>query len=258
MWARSQEVWASLGGGWPGITCFPCTERHSTGPSGGTTRQEASSWASHWASSDRQASAKALAPGGNPSGVHAKSLQYSWLFATPWTVARQAPLSLGFSRQEETGVGSHLLFQGIFLIQGLNLSLLCLLHWQASSLPLVPPGKPRESMPATYSEGKPNQPPPRVLPPPLPQSGYWCIEGIFVNAACSTGWLFIVCTYPLFLFHKCSFWIRLRSESVLCIHEFYVLYVGISSFNVWWSQCFWRECCIVDSGDIRCVAMQCH
>ena len=23
-----------------------------------------------------------------------------WLFATPWTVARQAPLSMGFSRQE--------------------------------------------------------------------------------------------------------------------------------------------------------------
>ena len=42
MWAHSQEVWASLGGRWPGITCFPCTERHSTGPSGGTTRQEAS------------------------------------------------------------------------------------------------------------------------------------------------------------------------------------------------------------------------
>ena len=108
-------------------------------------------------------------------------------FATPWTVAHQAPLSLGFSGQEETGVGSHLLFQGIFLTQGVNLSLLCLLHWQASSLPLVPRGKPRESMPEAYSEGKPNQPPPRVLPPPLPQPGYWCIEGIFVNAACSTG-----------------------------------------------------------------------
>ena len=27
-------------------------------------------------------------------------LSYVWLFATPWTVAHQAPLSLGFSRQE--------------------------------------------------------------------------------------------------------------------------------------------------------------
>ena len=30
--------------------------------------------------------------------------------------------------------------QGIFLTQGLNLSLLCLLHWQVGSLPLAPPG----------------------------------------------------------------------------------------------------------------------
>ena len=31
--------------------------------------------------------------------------------------------------------------QGIFLIQVLNPRLLCLLHWQTDSLPLVPPGK---------------------------------------------------------------------------------------------------------------------
>ena len=31
--------------------------------------------------------------------VHAESLQ-SCLFATPWTAAHQAPLSMGFSRQE--------------------------------------------------------------------------------------------------------------------------------------------------------------
>ena len=35
--------------------------------------------------------------------------------------------------------------QGIFLIQGSNLHLLCVLHWQASSLPLVLPGKEPES-----------------------------------------------------------------------------------------------------------------
>ena len=29
-----------------------------------------------------------------------KSLSRVWLFATPWTVAYQAPLSMGFSRQE--------------------------------------------------------------------------------------------------------------------------------------------------------------
>ena len=49
----------------------------------------------------------------------------------------------GNSPGKNTGVGCHALLQGIFLTQGLNLSLLCLLHWQAGSLPLVPPGKPR-------------------------------------------------------------------------------------------------------------------
>ena len=39
-----------------------------------------------------------------------------------------------------TGVGCHALLQGIFLTQGSGSQLLCLLHWQASSLPLVPPG----------------------------------------------------------------------------------------------------------------------
>ena len=32
--------------------------------------------------------------------VKVKSLSRVWLFATPWTAAYQAPLSLGFSRQE--------------------------------------------------------------------------------------------------------------------------------------------------------------
>ena len=43
--------------------------------------------------------------------------------AIPWTVAHQDPLSMEFSRQN-TGVGSHFLFQGIFQTQGLNLGLL--------------------------------------------------------------------------------------------------------------------------------------
>ena len=50
------------------------------------------------------------------------------LFATPWTVYFQAPLSMGFS-SKNTGVGCRALLQGIFLIQGLNPQLLCLLHW---------------------------------------------------------------------------------------------------------------------------------
>ena len=38
-------------------------------------------------------------------------------------------------------VGCHALLQGIFPIQGLNPSLLFLLHWEVGSLPLAPPGK---------------------------------------------------------------------------------------------------------------------
>ena len=32
--------------------------------------------------------------------VKVKSVSHVWLFATPWTAAHQAPLSMGFSRQE--------------------------------------------------------------------------------------------------------------------------------------------------------------
>ena len=42
---------------------------------------------------------------------------------------------------KNTGMGCHFLLQGIFLTQGKNLHLLCLLHWQADCLPLAPPGK---------------------------------------------------------------------------------------------------------------------
>ena len=55
-----------------------------------------------------------------------------WLFATLWTVALQAPLPMGFSRQEYW-TGCHFLLQEIFLTQGSNLQLLhcrwLLNHW---------------------------------------------------------------------------------------------------------------------------------
>ena len=44
---------------------------------------------------------------------------------------------------------SHAFLQGIFLTQGWNPGLLSLLHWQASSLPLAPPGKPYVATEAT-------------------------------------------------------------------------------------------------------------
>ena len=58
--------------------------------------------------------------------MHAQSLSCARLFVTPWTVARQAPLSTDFSRQESWS-GLHFLLQGIFLTQELNP---CLLHWR--------------------------------------------------------------------------------------------------------------------------------
>ena len=58
------------------------------------------------------------------------------LFATPWTVARQAPLSMEFSGKN-IKVGCHFLLQGIFQTLGLNSCLLGLLQWQAGSLPNI-------------------------------------------------------------------------------------------------------------------------
>ena len=60
----------------------------------------------------------------------------AWLFTTLWTVARQALLSMGFFRQEYWS-GLQFPPQGIFLTQGWNLHLLCLLHWQAGSFLLT-------------------------------------------------------------------------------------------------------------------------
>ena len=105
----------------------------------------------------------------------ARVLSHVRLFATPGTVTPQAPLSMGFPRQEfwsglpfptpgdlptpgveprspplqadslpakpqgklkNTGVGSLSLLQSIFPTQESNWGLLCLLHFQADSLPL--------------------------------------------------------------------------------------------------------------------------
>ena len=64
------------------------------------------------------------------------------LFATLWTVACLAPLSMGIL--QATILECHLLLQVIFLIQGSKPCLLSLLQWQAGSLPLAPPGKPQK------------------------------------------------------------------------------------------------------------------
>ena len=65
------------------------------------------------------------------------------LFVTPWTVACPSPLSMEFSRQQHR---HRLPFPTlgdlpIPVIQTAPL-IINLLHWQADSLPLAPPGKP--------------------------------------------------------------------------------------------------------------------
>ena len=60
-------------------------------------------------------------------------------FVTPWTVAYQAPLSMGFPRQQYWN-GLPFPSLGIFPTQGPNLHLL---HWQVGSLS---PGKPKDTL----------------------------------------------------------------------------------------------------------------
>ena len=69
------------------------------------------------------------------------ALSRVWLSVTPWTVAHQAPLSMGFSRQEYWS-GLHFLLTGIFLTQGSNLHFLYLLHWRQILNPLSHQGSP--------------------------------------------------------------------------------------------------------------------
>ena len=69
------------------------------------------------------------------SFIIAPSLSRVRLFVTPWTIVLQAPLPMGFSKQEYWS-GLYFLLQGVFLTQGLNPHCLHLLCWQVDSLPL--------------------------------------------------------------------------------------------------------------------------
>ena len=55
-------------------------------------------------------------------------LNHSRLFTALWTVAHQAPLSMGFSKppDKDTGVGCHALLQGIFPDPGVELNISCI------------------------------------------------------------------------------------------------------------------------------------
>ena len=72
----------------------------------------------------------------------AKSLSCVHLFGTPWTVARQAPLSMGFSRQEYWR-GLPCPPPGDLCNPGIEPMSLMSPALQAGSLTLEPPGKPQ-------------------------------------------------------------------------------------------------------------------
>ena len=121
--------------------------------------------------------------------MRAQSPSHIQLFVTPWTLVHQAPLSMGFPRQEYwTGL--------LFFLHGIFLP--CLLHWQAGSLPLHHQGSPLD--PVGSNPGLPHcrwilyqlshQGRPRILEwvayPfssrsswPMSQTGVSCIAGMF-------------------------------------------------------------------------------
>ena len=68
-------------------------------------------------------------------------LQLRQTLWTLWTTARQAPLSMGFSRQEDWS-GLPCAPPGDLPDPGIQVSSLSLLRWQLSSLPLAPLEKP--------------------------------------------------------------------------------------------------------------------
>ena len=74
--------------------------------------------------------------------MHAKPLQSCLTLCNPLDCSPPGSSVDEDSPGKNIGVGCHALLQGIFSTQGLNQSLLYLLHWQVSSLPLAVPGNP--------------------------------------------------------------------------------------------------------------------
>ena len=69
--------------------------------------------------------------------MHAKSLQSCLTLRTPWTVAHQAPLSVGISRQDDWR-GLPFLSPGDLPHPRIKSTSLASLYWQVCSLPLAP------------------------------------------------------------------------------------------------------------------------
>ena len=71
-----------------------------------------------------------------------RHFSHVWLFSTPWTVAHRASHLSGLPFSP----------QGIFPTPGWNPHLLSLLHWQAGSLSLAPPGKPLQDWSLVFND----------------------------------------------------------------------------------------------------------
>ena len=102
------------------------------------------------------------------------------LFVTPMDCSPPGSSVHGDSPGKNTRVACHLLLQGIFLTQGLNLHLLCLLHQQVGSLPLPPPVKPARRVAQCNQNSKPLLTALASVSPPIQWGGginlLWLIE----------------------------------------------------------------------------------
>ena len=78
------------------------------------------------------------------AAVAAKSLRLCPTLCNQMDCSPPGSSVLGILQARMLEWGCHALLQEIFPTQGSNPHLLCLLHWQAGSLPLAPPGKPEQ------------------------------------------------------------------------------------------------------------------
>ena len=123
---------------------------------------------------------------------------------------------------KNTEVGCHILLRGVFLIQGSNL---CLLHWQAYSVSLKPPGKPREAY--SWVLKKSIHP---VSAFSLVNSAYFCLKLLLTCKDLLTplvvSWLFCISILPSVFLHSFGFFFSPQSfislKSFIICAELYV------------------------------------
>ena len=102
---------------------------------------------------------------------------------------------------KNTGVGCHALLQGIFLTQGSNLHLLCLLHWQVGSLSLAPNEEPIVVTTAINFESN-----------SISLSGYCC----YIRKLVATLLNFIFINIKIWCFNEFQVILQLQSNLKLC------------------------------------------